>query len=141
MRRFILLFLASLGLTGCISTTHGRIIMLQKGIVATVINECTPKAAVGSSSQGILLGELNFGDAKEIPVVPMFGSGERSATLYFRGYDATGKLIGTVSRTFSYDYNGTYSLVWKIGSRNQGSQWPGAQDVLVDGRGRNICAL
>ncbi len=139
MHRFISLAFLSLSLTACISTTQGRVIMLQRGVVVTIVNECTPKAHVNQAGQGVVLGELNFGEAKDVPVMPIFLSGEQSATLLFRGYTESGRLIGSVAHTFNFNQNGTTSIVWKIGIPNN-SGFGGAQDYLLDQQGRSACA-
>ena len=115
--KIILIMLIALATSGCaVTTSHGRILMLQRGVILTLVHTCTDRAIVNQAGRG-RVGEIVGATPDEFalqPVVP----GERMIHVIVQSVDTDGKVAGVYSESFEIDRQSTTAQVWIIGNNN-----------------------
>lgn len=119
--RIILVLLMLLFVAGCFSTTVNgkprKVLFVQRGVMLTVMNFCTPNARLFQSGRGVVVDSLAFGEPVNVPLLPpSLVGGIRDVEVIFQAYSADWKVLrGVAVARFRIDSQGTRTETWIVG--------------------------
>lgn len=121
---FLVMMLVTVATSGCVPTQiagsdrPGYTIFLQRGVMVSASNECSPDGVLIEPGRGVVR-SLAYDETENVPLMPPIFSGAQMVQLTFKGYGytATGQrvLLGSVTKDFHIRQDGTYSVSWTIG--------------------------
>jgi hypothetical protein len=123
MKKFLKLwaigFLAFTVANCAVSTSRGRVLFLQRGVILQITHTCTDTAVVYQAGRGQIdvIDGATPSDVVLAPIVP----GERTVSVTVQSVGAAGRVTGTYVDTFYIDQYSTTTQTWVIG----GSGWTG----------------